>query len=106
MYYTYMLYCKDGSIYTGIAKDIDKRMAEHFGKTPECAKYTRSHGAERLAAVWESENKSCASRLEYRIKQLKRQEKLCLISDNDMAIFGDKIQTDMYKRIDQVNFGE
>ena len=28
MYYTYMLYCKDGSIYTGIAKDIDKRMAD------------------------------------------------------------------------------
>ena len=106
MYYTYMLYCKDGSIYTGIAKNIEKRMSEHFGKTARCAKYTRSHSAEKLAAVWESGNKSYASRLEYRIKRLRRQEKLRLIADNDMTVFGDKIQANNYKRTDSENFGE
>ena len=106
MYYTYMLYCKDGSIYTGIAKNIEKRMSEHFGKTARCAKYTRSHSAEKLAAVWESGNKSSASRLEYRIKRLRRQEKLRLIADNDMTVFGDKIQANNYKRTDSENFGE
>ena len=106
MYYTYMLYCKDGSIYTGIAKNIEKRMSEHFGKTARCAKYTRSHSAEKLAAVWESGNKSYASRLEYRIKRLRRQEKLRLIADNDMTVFGDKIQANNNKRTDSENFGE
>ncbi len=100
MYYTYMLYCKDGSIYTGIAKDIEKRMSEHFGKTAKCAKYTRSHSAEKLAAVWESENKSSASALEYRIKKLKREKKLLLISDNDMTVFGDRITSNKYIRVD------
>ena len=32
MYYTYMLRCKDNSIYTGITTDIERRMREHFSK--------------------------------------------------------------------------
>ena len=43
MYYTCMLRCKDNSIYTGIALDINKRMKEHFYKDKNCAKYTMSH---------------------------------------------------------------
>ena len=106
MYYTYMLYCKDGSIYTGIAKDIKKRMAEHFNRTSRCAKYTRSHGAKKIASVWISEDKTCALKLEYRIKYLTRHKKLSLISNNDMMIFGDKIEADKYKRADTDIFGE
>ena len=40
MYYTYMLRCKDNSIYTGITTNLERRMEEHLQKTDKCAKYT------------------------------------------------------------------
>ena len=51
MYVTYMLRCKDGSIYTGITSDLQRRMDEHFSKNKKCAKYTMSHDAEKLEAA-------------------------------------------------------
>jgi len=42
MYYIYMLRCEDNSIYTGIAKDLEHRLNEHFTKDEKCAKYTKS----------------------------------------------------------------
>ncbi len=86
MYYTYILRCEDGSLYTGIAADVQKRMAQHFARSPQCARYTRSRHAERLEAVWESENRSTASRLEYRIKQLDKAKKQRLIDNNDTGL--------------------
>ncbi|MBQ8918081.1 MAG: GIY-YIG nuclease family protein, partial [Oscillospiraceae bacterium] len=40
MYYVYMLRCGDGSLYTGIATDVDRRVKEH--NSGRGAKYTRS----------------------------------------------------------------
>lgn len=97
-YYTYILRCADGSLYTGITTDIQKRMAEHFGKTEKCAKYTRSHTAEKLESVWKSEGRSAASKLEYRIKQLTRKQKQKLIDENDMTALKEMIVDD-YQRI-------
>ena len=82
MYYVYILKCAGNTLYTGIAADIERRMAEHFGQTEKCAKYTRSHKAERLEACWQTENRSLASKLEYRIKRLTKAQKLRLIGDN------------------------
>lgn len=79
MYYVYILRCADDTLYTGIAADIERRMAEHFGRTERCAKYTRSHKAERLEAVWSAENRSYASKLEWRIKRQSREQKIKLI---------------------------
>ncbi len=81
MYYVYILRCSGDTLYTGIAADIDRRMAEHFGRTERCAKYTRSHRAEKLEALWSAENRSTASKLEYRIKKLSREQKLRLIEN-------------------------
>ena len=67
MYYIYMLRCEDNSIYTGITKDIKKRMEEHFSKDKNCAKYTLRHNAKKLEAVWQTENRALASKLEFRI---------------------------------------
>lgn len=69
MYYVYMLRCKDNSIYTGITKDLERRMKEHFEKTDKCAKYTRNHSAYKLEIAWQTETKSLASKLEYYIKK-------------------------------------
>ena len=97
-----MLRCKDNSIYTGITTDIDRRMEEHFSKNEKCAKYTYTHIAKKLEAVWEAENKSLASKLEYHIKKLSKEKKELLIESKDLSrvFFNDeKIDVDNYKKI-------
>ena len=79
MYYIYMLRCRDNSIYTGITTNIDRRMEEHFSKNEKCAKYTYTHSAKKLEAVWETKNKSLASKLEYHIKKLSKEKKELLM---------------------------
>ena len=98
-YYTYMLRCTDGSLYTGITTDISRRMDEHFSKGGKCAKYTRNHTAKKLEAVWESGNRVLASKLEYRIKQLPKDKKEEFILRNNIEIIGDKIVSGKYKRV-------
>lgn len=102
MYYTYMLRCTDNSIYTGITSDLKRRMEEHFLQNEKCAKYTATHQAEKLEAVWESENRVFASKLEYHIKKnLTKKEKEALIKDSSLLekLLGNKIEVKNYKRI-------
>ncbi|MFR5762317.1 MAG: GIY-YIG nuclease family protein [Oscillospiraceae bacterium] len=73
MYYIYMLRCRDGSFYTGIAADIEKRLRQHASGGAACAKYTRAHPPEALAALWQAEDHAAAARLEALIKQLPRE---------------------------------
>lgn len=104
MYYVYMLRCKDNSIYTGITVDIDRRMKEHFSKNEKCAKYTYTHLAKKLEIVWECENKSLASELEYNIKKLMKQKKEELIKTRKLEnVFynSDKIDVEKYKIINK-----
>jgi predicted GIY-YIG superfamily endonuclease len=68
MYYVYILKCEGELLYTGITNDVSRRMDEHFGRSEKCAKFTRSHKAQSLEALWSCENRSLASKLEYRIK--------------------------------------
>ena len=82
MYYIYIIKCEGDLLYTGITNDVERRMNEHFGRTEKCAKYTRSHKAVSLEALWSCENRSLASKLEYRIKQLSKAQKVKLIADN------------------------
>ncbi len=101
MYYTYMLRCKDNSIYTGMTKDIKRRIKEHMQKTEKCAKYTISHDVIKIEAVWESENRANASKLEYHLKHLKKQQKENLISEIVTLedIFPGKIESALYNKI-------
>lgn len=79
MYITYILRCTDNSLYTGIAKDLSKRLREHREKDPKGAKYTRGHQILKVEAAFESENRSTASKLEYAIKRLSKEKKEKLI---------------------------
>ena len=63
MYYIYMLRCRDGSFYTGIAADIEKRLRQHASGGAACAKYTRAHPPEALAALWQAEDHAAAARI-------------------------------------------
>ena len=83
-----MLRCKDNSIYTGITTDISRRMKEHFNKEKRCAKYTLTHSAKKLEALWVAENKSLASKLEFNIKKLKKQKKENLIKNRTFKVYG------------------
>lgn len=72
-WYLYLLECTDGSIYTGITVDVDKRFAAHAaGKG---ARYTRSHAPKRLLASFEYPDRSTASKAEYAMKQLTAAQK-------------------------------
>lgn len=91
--YTYMLRCTDGSIYTGITKDVERRVKEHQEGGRECAKYTRTHRFQKLEAVFESGSWSEAAKLEYAIKRLPKAKKEELIASPEMVcgMFADKL---------------
>jgi putative endonuclease len=67
-WFVYLIECRGGSIYTGIAVDVAARYAAHVnGKG---ARYTRSHPPQRLLAAIEYADRSAASKAEYQIKRL------------------------------------
>lgn len=104
MYYVYMLRCEDNTIYTGITKDIDRRMQEHFSQDEKCAKYTKTHKAKRLECAWCTEDRISASKLEYNIKKrLSKAKKEKLIKTQNLSEFLlEKIDENKYQKI-QVN---
>lgn len=80
MFFVYILRCEDGSLYTGMTDDPKKRIYAHYHRLKTCAKYTKSHPVCALEGLWKCEGDSAARKLEYRIKRLKREEKLSLIA--------------------------
>ena len=80
MYYVYLLRCENGSIYTGITTDLDRRFRQHAGKIAGGAKASAMLGAVKMDAAWLVGDRSAASKLEYRIKQLTHEQKEKLIS--------------------------
>jgi putative endonuclease len=75
----YLIECRDGSIYTGIAIDVAARYAAHAaGKG---ARYTRAHPPARLLATVEYPDHSSALKAEYRIKQLTAAAKRAFVSE-------------------------
>ena len=80
-YFVYIVRCEDNSLYTGISTDVSRRFCEHCS-SPLGAKYTRLKKAIKIERVWQTEGRSNASKLEYRIKSLSKQQKEILILDN------------------------
>ncbi len=78
-YFIYIVECNDKTLYTGIAKDVQKRLEEH-NNSSKGAKYTKARRPVKIVYTETSETRSSASKREYEIKQLKREEKLRLIN--------------------------
>jgi putative endonuclease len=76
-FYVYLLRCGDGSLYCGWTVDVEKRLAAHA--TGKASRYTSRRLPVKLAASWEMETASAARRMEWRIKQLTRTQKLALV---------------------------
>lgn len=77
MNYTYILRCRDNTLYTGWTNDIEKRVADH--NSGKGAKYTRSRKPVELIYYEQFETKEEAMRREYEIKQFTRKQKEQLI---------------------------
>lgn len=101
-YYTYILRCSDGSLYTGITTDLKRRFIEHKSHNCSGAKYTSAHPPLKYEAAWLSENRVLASKLEYRIKRLKKAEKEQLISGSTVK----NLDTSGYIKITTTHEGE
>ena len=72
----YILRCADGTLYTGITNDINKRIAAHNAGT--ASKYTRARRPLTLVFVEDCADKSAALKREMEIKGLSRAKKLIL----------------------------
>lgn len=74
-----MVICNDDSLYTGITKDLEKRISDH-NTSKVWAKYTKSRRP--VSLVWYTEviDRNTAAKLEYKIKRLWREGKENLIS--------------------------
>lgn len=74
----YIVRCADGTLYTGIATDVGKRLAEHE-TSPRGAKYLRGKGPLQVVFSEVVGDRASASQLEYKVKRLSRGQKLALI---------------------------
>jgi len=78
-YFVYIVECSDATLYTGITKDLYKRIEEH-NTSDKGAKYTKYRRPVKLIYSEKSQDRSSASKREYIIKKLTRKKKMDLIN--------------------------
>ena len=79
-WYVYIVRCSDNSLYTGIATDVDRRLEEHNSDNALGAKYTRARRPVALIYQEKIGNRSEASKREYVIRKLSKQDKEILVN--------------------------
>jgi putative endonuclease len=78
-WFVYTLECCDGSFYTGITNDVDKRMKAHA--SGKGSKYVYRKGFKKLLRAKECDSKSDACKCEHLVKQLPKWQKLDWFND-------------------------
>ena len=78
----YMLECKDNSIYTGIAKNLENRLSKH--QSGNGAKYLRGRLPIKLMYKEFFKNRSDATKREIFIKKMNKKEKIFLINTKNL----------------------
>lgn len=78
-HYTYILECKDQTLYTGYTTDLERRLKVH--NDGKGAKYTKIRRPVKLVYHEEFDNKSEALKREYALKRLSRKQKLLHIKE-------------------------
>ena len=84
MWYLYMLRCGDGTLYTGITTDVERRLEAH--RAGKGAKYTRGRGPLELVYSECCATHSDALKRELEIKALPRAEKEKLLEKSCCAM--------------------
>lgn len=80
----YILECGDGTLYTGITDDLDRRLKAH--EAGKGAKYTRGRGPLKLRYRETLPDKSAALKRELALKRLRKMEKLAIIDGKERQI--------------------
>ena len=83
-WYVYILRCNDGSLYTGVTTDCERRLYEH-NHTTRGAKYTRARRPVQLAYSETAESRSEAQQREAQIQRLSPQQKAALVAQGRPA---------------------
>lgn len=78
-WHVYIIECADGSLYTGIATDLERRVRQHNGEQAGGPRYTRSRRPVRLLWSETARDRSVAQQREAAIKNLDRMAKLRLV---------------------------
>jgi len=89
MRFTYIVKCKDNTLYTGFTNNIKKRVFDH-NNSKIWAKYTKSRRPVKLVRKQKTESKISAMQLEYRIKKITREKKQKIIKSKIKVIFSEK----------------
>ena len=76
----YMVRCSDGTLYTGITKNLEKRIEAH-NSDKDGARYTRSRRPVKLVYSELAGSQSAAAKLEYRLKKLPLAKKKVLVEE-------------------------
>lgn len=76
-YFVYLLECEDGSLYTGVTTDVERRFAEH--KSGVGSNFTRAKKAKRIVYTEQHPDRSSAQKREAEIKSWPREKKLMFI---------------------------
>lgn len=84
LYYLYILQCADGTYYTGITTELERRVEEH-STSPKGAKYTRNRRPLTLVYYEACFDKSSALKREKAVKQLTRLQKAGLIASQSLT---------------------
>lgn len=84
-HYVYVVWCADGSLYTGYTKDLEARIAAH--NAGKGGRYTRAHRPVELVASWSFATKREALQAEFKLKQLSRPKKLELVEAKELPGF-------------------
>ena len=79
-WFVYLVRCADDSLYTGITKDVDRRVREHNEGDKLASKYTRARRPVVLVYQETCGSRSAATRREIEIKLLSRKDKKLLLS--------------------------
>lgn len=77
--FVYIIECRDGTLYTGITNNVQRRLQEH--RTGKGATYTKIHGVKRLLGYRRFKDRSEAMREEKRIKKLSHKKKRELVEN-------------------------
>lgn len=77
-WFVYLVECRDGTLYTGVALDVVRRVAEH--NAGRGARYTRGRGPVRVVAASAALEKRAAYRLEWQLKRRPKREKAAALT--------------------------
>jgi len=92
----YIAECADGSYYTGISKDVEKRIDAH--NAGKGSKYTAAHGPVRLVFQEPQADYSTALRREYQVKAVPKSRKVRLVAGESLPPPREKARMSFYRK--------